>query len=114
MIEDTSQFIKLKSKDSGKATFGDDKNATTFGIGDIGKNGETFIQNMLPVDNLGYNLLSVSQLCDRDLYMLFKKFECLILDVSFNIIFKEKKIQWYLYSLSSKDWEFQNQMFQSI
>ena len=108
MIEDTSQFIKLKSKDSGKATFGDDKNATTFGIGDIGKNGETFIQNM----NLGYNLLSVSQLCDRDLYVLLKKNECLIFDTSFNIVFKG--IQWYLYNLSLKDWKFQNQVFQSV
>ena len=62
----------------------------TIGVGDVGKNGETFVHNILLVDNLSYNLLSVSQLCDRNLFVLFKKHECLVLDSKFNIVFKEK------------------------
>ena len=54
------------------------------------KDGETFIQNVLLVDNLDYNLLSISQLCDRYLYVFFKKYKHLILDTSFNALFKGK------------------------
>ena len=92
MTGDPSQFIKLKSKSSGKVTFGDDNKVKTVGVGDIGKNGQTFVHNILLVDNLSYNLLSVSQLCDRNLFVLFKSHEYLILDSKFNIIFKEKRV----------------------
>ena len=57
---DPSQFIKFKSKSSEKVIFGDDNKAKTVGIWDIGKNGQTFVHNVLLVDNLSYNLLSVS------------------------------------------------------
>ena len=92
MLGDPSQFIKFKSKSSEKVAFGDDNKAKTVGIGDVGKNGQTFVHNVLLVDNLNYSLLSVSQLCDRNLFMLFKKYECLVLDSKFNIIFKGKMI----------------------
>ena len=92
MTGDASQFIKLKQKASGKVTFGDDNKAKTVGIGDVGKNDQTFIHNVLLVDNLSYNLLSLSQLCDRNLFVLFKKLECLIFDSKFNIIFKGKRV----------------------
>ena len=62
----------------------------TIGVGNVGKNGETFVHNILLVDNLSYNLLSISQSCDRNLFILFKKHECLILDSNFNINFKGK------------------------
>ena len=88
MAGDTSQFIKLKSKSSEKITFGDDNQAKTVGVGDVGKNGQTFVHNVLLVDNL----LNVSQLFDRNLFVLFKKHECLVLDSKFNIIFKKKRV----------------------
>ena len=91
MTGDASLFLKLKSKSSGKVTFGDDVKAKTIGIGDVGKDGKTFVHNVLLVDNLGYNLLSVSQLCDRGLYVLFKKHECLVLDLNYNVVFKGKR-----------------------
>ena len=72
---DSLQFINLKSTVFGKATFGDGKKAKTNRIRDIGKNSETFIQNVLPIDNFGYNLLNFSQLCNRNLFVLFKKHE---------------------------------------
>ena len=43
---------------------------------------------MLLVDNLGYNFLRVSQLCDKDLYVLSKRYECLVLEASSNFVFK--------------------------
>ena len=54
MAGDPSQFIKLKSKSSEKVTFGDDNKAKTIGVGDIGKNGQTFVHNVRLVDNLSY------------------------------------------------------------
>ena len=41
-------------------TCGDNMKVKTIAVGDISKNGETFIHNVILVDNLGYNLLSVS------------------------------------------------------
>ena len=65
--------------------------AKTIKVGDVGENGATFVHNVLLVDNLNYELLSIHQLCDRNLLILFKKHECLVLDSKFNIIFKEKR-----------------------
>ena len=65
--------------------------AKTLGIGDVGMNDITFVHDVLLVDNLGYNLLSVSQLCDKELFVLFKKNECLILDSNFQTVFKGKR-----------------------
>ena len=87
MTGDLSQF---NSKSSGIVIFGDDVKVKTFGVEDVGKNSETFIYNVILIDNLDYNFLSVSQLCDKNLYVLFKKYECLVLDSNFNVIFKEK------------------------
>ncbi|KAL3520039.1 hypothetical protein ACH5RR_018188 [Cinchona calisaya] len=88
MTSDTSLFTKLISKNSGKVTFGDNMKAKSIGIGDVGKNGKTLIKNVLLVDNLNYNLLSVSQLCDKHLYVFFTKHEWLILDKNFSVLFK--------------------------
>ena len=66
MIDGISLFIKFKLKSSGKVTFEDDMKAKTIGIDNIGKNGNTFVQNVRLINNFGYNLLNVSQLCDRE------------------------------------------------
>ena len=86
-----SLFIKFKLESSENITFRDDMKAKTIGIGDIDKNGDTFIQNILLVHNLSYNSFSVNQLCDRYLYVLFKRREYLILDTNFNVVFKGKR-----------------------
>ena len=87
MIGDPSEFVKFKPNSSEKVTFRDDMKVKTIGIGDVGKNGKTFIHNVFLVDNLDYNLLRISQLCDKNLYVLFKKYECLVLEPRFKIIF---------------------------
>ena len=91
MFKTHNRFIKFKPKSSGKVTFRDDMKVKTIGVGNVGKNGETFVHNVLLIDNLNYNLLSVSQLSDRNLFVLFKKHECLVVDSKFNIIFKGKR-----------------------
>jgi hypothetical protein len=63
-------------------TFGDDKKGKVLGIGIIKVNDRFTLNDVALVDRLRYNLLSVSQLCDADLSVLFHKSDSLVLDSS--------------------------------
>jgi hypothetical protein len=52
-------------------TFGDNKKGKVFGTGVIKVNGSFTLNDVALVDRLRYNLLSVSQLGDADLSVLF-------------------------------------------
>ena len=54
-------------------TFGDDKKGKVLGTGVIKVNNNFTLKDIMLVDKLGYNLLSVSQLVDADLDVLFCK-----------------------------------------
>jgi hypothetical protein len=53
------------------ATFGDDKKGKVLGTGVIQVNDYFTLNDVALVDKLRYNLLSISQLCDADLSVLF-------------------------------------------
>lgn len=78
MTGDESQFITLKAKDGGMVTFGDNGKGKIIGIGNIGITSSTFIENVLLVDGLKHNLLSISQLCDKGFKVSFESFLCII------------------------------------
>ena len=59
---DKSFFTKLSSKDGGFVTFEDNKKGKIIGIGSIGISLNPSIENVLLVDGLKHNLLSISQL----------------------------------------------------
>jgi hypothetical protein len=63
-------------------TFGDDKKGKVLGISVIKANDCFTLDDVALVDRLRYNLLSVSQLCDADLSVLFRKSDSHILDSS--------------------------------
>jgi hypothetical protein len=63
-------------------TFGDDKKGKMLGIGVIKVNGCFTLNDVALVDRLRYNLLSISQLCDADLSVLFCKSDSHVLDSS--------------------------------
>jgi hypothetical protein len=63
-------------------TFGDDKKGKVLGTGVIKVNDCFTLINVALVDTLRYNLLSVSQLVDADLDVLFHKSDSHILDSS--------------------------------
>ena len=77
MIVDKSQFITLEAKNRRMITFGDNNKKKIIGIGNIGITLSTCIENMLLVDGLKYNLLSISQLCDKDYKIVFKSSMCM-------------------------------------
>jgi hypothetical protein len=63
-------------------TFGDDKKGKVRGISVIRVNDCFTLNDVALVDRLKYNLLSVSQLCDADLSVLFCKSDSHVLDSS--------------------------------
>jgi hypothetical protein len=63
-------------------TFGDDKNGKMLGTSIIKVNDFFILNDFALVDRLRYNLLSVSQLVDFDLDVLFHKSDSHVLDSS--------------------------------
>jgi hypothetical protein len=62
--------------------FGDDKKGKVLGTGVIKVNDYFTLNDVALVDRLRYNLLSVSQLCDADLSVLFHKSDSHVLHSS--------------------------------
>jgi hypothetical protein len=63
-------------------TFGDDKKGKVLGIGIIKVNNCFTLNAVTFVDRLRYNVLSVSQLCDADLSVLFCMYNSHVLNSS--------------------------------
>ena len=64
IISDINQFFILENKDEVFVIFEDNRKGRIIGIGKINITLSTFIEIVLYVDKLKYNLLSISQLCD--------------------------------------------------
>jgi hypothetical protein len=75
-----SSFTLLSHKEY--VTFGDDKKGMVLGTGVIKVNDCFTLNDVALVDRLRYNLLSVSQLCDANLSVLFRKSDSHVLDSS--------------------------------
>jgi hypothetical protein len=67
-------------------TFGDDKKGKVLGTSVIKVNDHFTLNDVALVDKLRYNLLSVSQLVDTDLSVLFCKSDSQVLDSSGGLI----------------------------
>ena len=58
--------------------FGNEKSGTIVGIGKKGESFSNSIEDVYLVDGLKHNLLSVSQLCDKDNLVVFSSNRCLV------------------------------------
>ncbi|CAJ2657156.1 unnamed protein product [Trifolium pratense] len=67
----------LKSYATSFVTFGDGAKAEIKGIGKLANNGLPKLDNVLLVEGLKANLISISQLCDQGMKVNFTKSECL-------------------------------------
>ena len=76
MTGDKSKLTDFVSKDGGYITFGDNNKGKIMGEGNIGNRYKTQIKNVLYVDGLKHNLLSISQLCDTGFNIEFNKNYC--------------------------------------
>jgi hypothetical protein len=72
MIGDKGKFLSLSERKSGNITFGNDAQGKIKGKGMVSlSNGKGKAQDVLLVDGLKHNLLSVIQMCDRGCKVLF-------------------------------------------
>ena len=62
--------------------FGNGKSGTIVDIGKIGESLSHSIDGVYLVDGLRHNLLSVSQLCDKDNLVVFSSKQCLIVNIN--------------------------------
>ena len=62
--------------------FRNDNSGTIVGIGKIGESLSHLIDNVYLVDRLQHNLLSVSQLCDKDNLIVFSPIHCLVVNMN--------------------------------
>ena len=82
MTGDRSLFKIFESKKGGNVTFGDESKSQIKGKGIISLPGLLDIANVLYVESLTVNLLSISQICDQDFMVLFSKGNCLVMNKS--------------------------------
>jgi len=81
MTWDINNFAILsRYHEGGTITFRDDSKEKIIGIGNIKISSSPLIENVVLVDNLKHNLLSISQLCDRGFKVIFDDLTCNILD----------------------------------
>ena len=81
MIGDESNFDFLKKKNGGYVTFRNNAKGKIISQGNIGNDISSLIENVLLVDGLKHNLLSINQLCDKGFKVIFKASHCIIKDI---------------------------------
>ena len=92
MTGDKSRFEKFEPKSEGFVTYGDNNKGRILGSGTIG-NGSSFnIKNVLLVEGLKHNLISISQLCDKGFKVVFEPNHCLIYDACGSIVLIGKRV----------------------
>ena len=65
MTGDRTKFRTFTPKESGFVTIGDNSKRKILGVGSVGMTTNLLIENVLLVDSLNFNLLSISQLCAK-------------------------------------------------
>ena len=77
MTGDRSKFVTFDENKSWNVTFGNDKVGKIKGKGSVSlNNGRGKAQDVLFLDRLKANLLSVSQICDKGYEALFRAQDC--------------------------------------
>jgi len=86
MTRDKTKFAKLEVKEEGFVTYGDNNKGRILVNGVIG-NGSSFnIKNVLLVEGLKHNLISISQLCDKGFKVMFEPNNFFIYDAYGSIV----------------------------
>ena len=75
-----SKFVFLTRRKGEYVTFGDNGKGRIIRHGSIGNNSSSLIENVLLIDGLKHNLLSISQLCEKGFKVIFESSHCIIKD----------------------------------
>ena len=79
MTGERSNFLSLTASQGGSVAFENGKSGTIVGTGKIG---ETLSHTIYLVDDLKHNLLSVSQLCNKDNLVVFSPNRCMVINMN--------------------------------
>ena len=104
MTWDINNFATLsRYHEGGTVTFGDDSKGKIVGICNIKLGSSPLIENVVLVDGLKHNLLSVSQLCDKGLDFVFDDLACRVIDRQSNtcIFFEFRENNVYMIDMSN-------------
>ncbi|CAN1346136.1 Retrovirus-related Pol polyprotein from transposon RE2 [Linum perenne] len=105
MTGDELLFTTLELKHGGKVTFGDNKKGQILGQGSVGLLPNPVFNNVLFVQNLKHNLLSISQLCGNLNKVVFEPSCCKIIRASDNKLLFSGKRQDNIYVINLKNSE---------
>ena len=107
MTGDRSLFIDFTPLDNGGCvTFGDGVKSKIIGKGTISTPGIPKLENVMYVENLKSNLLSVGQICDSDdLNVLFTKKDCIVLNKHWSCIVRGVRTSDDCYCLGTLDFK---------
>jgi hypothetical protein len=72
MIGDEDNFLTLRNERYGSVSFGNDDSTRTIGKGIVRiGNKDTKVENVLLVEDMKHNILSVSQMCEQGHNIMF-------------------------------------------
>ena len=86
MIGESKFLKKVRTCTEGHMTFGDGVKGRVIGKRVLDVEGFPRLKNVLLVEGLKANLISISQLCDQDLHAKFSKNKCFVFDKSENCV----------------------------
>ena len=69
----------LRPSDKSHITFADTGKSKVLGLGRVAISRDQHMDKVMLVESLGFNLMSVSMLCDLNMIVLFGKYRCLVL-----------------------------------
>ena len=77
MTKNKSWFKNLRPKDGGVMKFANGIKSKIVGIGNVGKNDSDLITDVILVERLTHNLLSISQFCNQGYKVVFELSCCI-------------------------------------
>ena len=93
MTGDKTKFYLLTESEGGQVTFGENSKGKIIDSRKVGKNLSSCIDDVMLVEGLTYNLLSISQLCDKGHKVLFDYEVCTTFELnSESVKFTEKRV----------------------
>ena len=69
----------LRLSDKSHITFADTGKSKVLGLGTVAISKDQHMDKVMLVESLGFNLMSVSMLCDLNMIVIFGKYRCLVL-----------------------------------
>ena len=84
MTGDKEKFSKLQVNDGGKVIFCGKEKGKIIGQGKVSEDPSCSVDDVLLVEGLNYNLLSISQLCDKSLRVIFEFNKYKVVDIQKN------------------------------